>query len=139
MKTRLTEGSNYYFIRISKMRIVQTADVHFDSDNERYAAKNYFYSKTTAQACLNAILGKHGDDLEALNDEMERATGAALRDFASLASRAKKGTEDPGLILKDVIRLQSAFETRKRTIYENRKVIMDAIKALITKYSQKEK
>ena len=140
-RKRLPKGADYYFIRVKTMKVVQTADCYFESDDLRWDGGNYFLDGRNAKKCLEVIQEKYADQLADLAEREEDAQYLGVRALANIARRAtaKQRKEDDATLVSDLVIAYGEYRERVRAVEADRKAVMDAINKIIVKYSSKEK
>lgn len=140
-RKRQPKGANYYFIRVKTMKVVQTADCYFESDDLRWDGGNYFLDGRNAKKCLEVIQEKYAEPLADLAEREEDAQYLGVRALANIARRAtaKERKEDDATLVADLVIAYGEYRERVKAVENDRKAVMDAINKIIVKYSNKEK
>lgn len=89
---RLPKDAKYYFIQPSTLKPVQTRDLYFDSDDERYKSENYFLTRDAVNDCAEA-LAPYADELEHIANERKRATRNFVKGVHALPAKHKLTTD----------------------------------------------
>ncbi len=131
---RLEKGGAYHFISIPYYKVCATHDEHFESDDDRFDAGNYFVDKRAACKCFNKIDSAHGDRLREIAKERKNTIGAFTQKAISLALKAK--AEDAPSQMELVAELVEANDIRKQrldALSDETHVIYESIREIIRK------
>lgn len=136
---RLSKGGDYYFISIPYYKVCATHDEHFESDDERFDAGNYFLDKRAAQICFNKIDSAHGERLREIARERKNTVGAFTQKCISLAlsmgvgDAATKKKPTPKKIVDELVEANDSRKKRLDALSDESHVIYESIREIIRK------
>ena len=136
---RLEKGGAYHFISIPYYKVCATHDEHFESDDDRFDAGNYFVDKRAACKCFNKIDSAHGERLREIAKERKNTIGAFTQRCISLAlavgvkdaDTGKKPT--PKNIVGELVKANKARKERLDALSDESHVIYESIREIIRK------
>lgn len=131
---RLSKGGAYHFISIPYYKVCATHDEHFDSDDERFDAGNYFLDKRAAQICFNKIDSAHGERLREIARERKNIVGAFMQKCVTLALKAKAaGAPGHSEIVDELVEANDTRKKRLDALSDESHVIYESIREIIRK------
>lgn len=91
---RLERGSLMYFINMRDYKVCNTADWYFQSDDERWASRNYFPDAKPAKECAALIMEEYGEQMETLESAKVTNKQQFIKKACDLANKVKGTMEE---------------------------------------------
>lgn len=135
-RERLPKNAKYYFIKVSELKLCFTNDYRMDSDDEKFANGNYFYTHDAAAAVADYLQEKYADKLrsiayaERVNDRGFIKIVINLAEKYRLRKKAEAMCEQAAKAL--VVAIED-FSKQKTSLAAQRREIGEAIDKIITK------
>ena len=139
--TRQPQDGPYHFIKRSTLECRTTTDLHFESDDEKWEAGNYFISKEKADDCADQLQAEYADRLEDLTHRRNRNRDKLCTALSKLYEDMDKGTpveewdrEDLEKAVALVKLSVKAFNTERQMLGSEFSQIQKEITEIITNY-----
>lgn len=132
---RLPNGSEYFFIKLSELKACQTIDCHFESDDEKFSAGNYFLTRSAVRAVADELREQFEDRIRSnrsartVNEHKFIKATIDLADNCHLRSASADMLRASDLLLAAI----NDYRARKAALDAESKIIKEEVDALIRK------